>query len=114
MADNGQPVLQGADNGFPTSRTAVFTTNNNEVGILADPNSSGHGSLGVFGIGQDIGVRGEGTGGGAFGVAGFGGGSFGGVQGKGGRAGGGGGGSCAGRRAAPGGARRARAAGVSG
>ena len=59
MADNGQPVLQGADNGTPTRRTAVLTKH--ESGVLADPNTSGRGSLGVFGAGQDFGVRGEGA-----------------------------------------------------
>jgi hypothetical protein len=72
QADTGNPVLQGIDNGYPTHRTAVFTPNNTEVGILADPNSSGKGSLGVYGIGQDTGVLGEGSGSGT-GVQGFGG-----------------------------------------
>jgi hypothetical protein len=73
LADNGNPVLQGTDNVFPTKRTAVFTPNNSEVGILADPNQSGKGSLGVYGIGQDIGVLGEGAPGGTAGVTGRGG-----------------------------------------
>jgi hypothetical protein len=59
QANTGNPVLQGIDNGYPTHRTGVFTPNNAEVGILADPNSSGKGSLGVYGIGQAIGVLGE-------------------------------------------------------
>jgi hypothetical protein len=62
QANNGNPVLQGTDNVFPTRRTAVFTPDNTEVGILADPNSSGKGSLGVYGIGRDAGVLGQGTG----------------------------------------------------
>jgi hypothetical protein len=62
QANNKNPVLQGFDNGYPTRRTAVFTPNNTEVGILADPNTSGKGSLGVYGIGQDTGVLGEGHG----------------------------------------------------
>jgi hypothetical protein len=61
QANNGNPVLQGTDNTFPTRRTAVFTPNNAEVGILADPNSSGKGSLGVYGIGGDAGVLGQGA-----------------------------------------------------
>jgi hypothetical protein len=72
QANNGNPVLQGTDNGYPTKRTAVFTPNNNEVGILADPSQSGKGSLGVYGIGQDAGVRGDGGSGAGFGVIGAG------------------------------------------
>jgi hypothetical protein len=56
---NGNPVLQGTDNCFMTHRTAVLTSGSHEVGI-ADPNTSGKGTLGVYGIGQNSGVLGEG------------------------------------------------------
>lgn len=103
QAAQGAPVLEGQDNTGATARTSIFTVGNNEWATLADPNSSGLGSLGVYGHGQDIGVFGEaagilgtgvaghgsgagagagvvGTGGGnnATGVVGFGGGSNGG------------------------------------
>ncbi len=61
-AANGSPVVQGEDNTGTTRRTAVFTTGNNEWGTLADPNTSGKGSLGVYGHGQDYGVYGDTTG----------------------------------------------------
>jgi hypothetical protein len=61
-AAQGSAVLEGQDNTGATSRTAVFTTMNNEIGILADPGTSGKGSLGVLGIAQDVGVQGEGVG----------------------------------------------------
>lgn len=61
-AGNGDPVLQGADNGFPTTRTAVFTLNKTEFAMLADPDTSGKGSLGVYGHGNDIGVLGDASG----------------------------------------------------
>lgn len=57
LADDGQPVLQGTDNGTPTKRTAVITAN--EIGVLADPGTTTNGSLGVYGKGQDVGVLGE-------------------------------------------------------
>src|SRR5215472_4363779 len=57
LADNGQAVLQGTDNGTPTARTAVLTAN--EIGALADPNTGGKGSLGVYGKGQNFGALGE-------------------------------------------------------
>lgn len=70
LANNGQAVLQGTDNGTPTARTAVHTAN--EVGALADPDS-GKGSLGVYGKGQSFGVLGEAaTGSGGTGVQGTG------------------------------------------
>jgi len=72
-AAQGSAVLEGRDNTGATSRTAVFTTMNNEIGILADPGTSGKGSLGVLGIAQDVGVRGEGVGtfgAGVFGIGG--------------------------------------------
>src|SRR5579859_1253592 len=59
QAAQGQAVIEGADNTGATSRTAVFTAGNFEWGFLADPNSSGKGSLGVYGHGQDIGVLGD-------------------------------------------------------
>lgn len=58
-AAQGQPVIEGADNTGATGRTGVFTAGNKEWGILADPNASKQGSLGVYGFGQDVGVRGE-------------------------------------------------------
>lgn len=60
MANDGNPVLQGTDNGTPTKRTAVLTAN--ETGVLADPNTTGKGSLGVYGRGENFGVLGESTG----------------------------------------------------
>lgn len=54
LANNGQAVLQGTNNGTATARTAVLTAN--EIGALADPNTGGKGSLGVYGHGQDFGV----------------------------------------------------------
>ncbi len=42
----------------------MFTTGNTEFGILADPNTSGKGSLGVYGLGQNMGVLAEDTAGG--------------------------------------------------
>ena len=73
QAAQGQAVLEGRDNTGAAARTAVFTSTNNEFGILADPNSSNHGSLGVYGGGQDAGVRGDGGNGSGTGVLGFGG-----------------------------------------
>jgi hypothetical protein len=63
-AAQGSNVIEGADNTGATHRTGVFTTGNAEVGILADPNNSGFGSLGVYRHAQDIGVRGDAVGGG--------------------------------------------------
>jgi hypothetical protein len=54
-------VLQGTDNGPAASRTKVFTTSNSEFASLADPNTSGKGSVGVYGHGKDVGVLGEAT-----------------------------------------------------
>jgi hypothetical protein len=77
QAAQGSPVLEGRDNTGATSRTGVFTTGNTEFGILADPNTSGKGSLGVYGHGGDAGVFGAGSG---FGIGVFGaGGASGGV-----------------------------------
>jgi hypothetical protein len=59
QAANLDPVLQGTDNGPATSRTMVFTTKNFEFASLADPNTSGKGSLGVYGHGLEVGVLGE-------------------------------------------------------
>ena len=53
-------VAQGVNNGPTSARTAVFTNGNKEVGALADPDTSGKGSLGVYGLGQDSGVLGIG------------------------------------------------------
>jgi hypothetical protein len=83
QAANGDPVLQGDDNGPATSRTMVFTASNTEFASLADPNTSGKGSLGVFGHGQDAGVLGEAAGTFASGVVGDGGGNGDGVHGNG-------------------------------
>ena len=62
QAANGGPVLQGTDNGPAASRTMVFTASNTEFASLADPNSSGKGSLGVYGHGQAAGMLGEAAG----------------------------------------------------
>ena len=62
QAANGAAVLQGTDNGPTTARTMVFTANSAESASLADPNTSGKGSLGVYGHGQNIGVLGDSTG----------------------------------------------------
>jgi hypothetical protein len=72
QASAGNPVLQSTDNGGNTKRTGVFTTGNNEWGVLADPNTSGKGSLGVYGHGQDFGVYADtaGTGTGVYGTGG--------------------------------------------
>src|SRR5215472_9394236 len=67
LADNGQAVLQGTDNGTPTARTAVHTAN--EIGALADPGTG----AGVYGKGRSFGVLGEAaTGSGGTGVQGTG------------------------------------------
>ncbi len=58
-AADGSAVIEGLDNTAATRRTGVFTTGNSEWGILADPNTSGKGSLGVYGHGQSFGVYGE-------------------------------------------------------
>ena len=88
QATQGSAVIEGQDNTGATSRTGVFTTSNTEYGILADPDTSGKGSLGVYGLGQNMGVRGEaGSSSNGDGVQGFGGGSGNGVFGKGGRSG---------------------------
>lgn len=63
QAAQGQPVIEGSDNTGATSRTGVFTPGNKEWATLADPNTSGRGSLGVYGYGQDIGVLGDTQGG---------------------------------------------------
>jgi hypothetical protein len=85
QAANGDPVLQGTDNGPATGRTRVFTTSSSEFASLADPNTSGKGSLGVYGHGQDVGVLGDSAAGAGTGVQGTGGPSFGtGVLGNGG------------------------------
>jgi hypothetical protein len=86
QATQGAAVLEGQDNTGATSRTGVFTTGNTEFGILADPNTSGKGSLGVYGHGKDVGVLGNAaTAGNGTGVHGFGSGSGSGVAGHGGR-----------------------------
>lgn len=59
QAVQGSPVIEGQDNTGATARTGVFTPGNNEFGILADPDTSGHGSLGVFGFGATAGVLGQ-------------------------------------------------------
>jgi len=59
QAAQGAAVIEGSDNTGATSRTGVFTTGGKEFGILADPNSSGKGSLGIYGFGGSAGVRGE-------------------------------------------------------
>jgi hypothetical protein len=69
----GDPVLQGTGNGPATSRTRVFTASNAEFASLAGPNTSGKGSLGVYGHGQAAGVLGEAAGTFGIGVSGTGG-----------------------------------------
>ena len=59
QATQGSPVLEGQDNVGATSRTGIFTTGKSEFAILADPNTSGKGSLGVYGHGQNVGVLGD-------------------------------------------------------
>jgi hypothetical protein len=83
-AVGGQPVLQGADNTGNTRRTSVFTTGNKEWASLADPNTSGKGSLGIYAHGQDRGVFADAGGSNGFGVVAFGNGTGGGVTGGGG------------------------------
>jgi hypothetical protein len=91
QAANGDPVLQGTDNGPTTSRTMVFTAKNEQFASLCDLGSHGKGSVGVFGHGFNAGVYGESDGigvqGASFnnmGVSGVGGGANGiGVAGKG-------------------------------
>src|SRR5215472_4453220 len=46
QAANGDPVLQGTDNGPTTSRTMVFTANNEQFASLCDLGSHGKGSVG--------------------------------------------------------------------
>jgi hypothetical protein len=87
QADQGSAVLEGADNTGATQRTAVFTTGNTEWATLADPNTSGKGSLGVSGHGQDFGVYAD-TSGNGTGVAGLGAGTGAGLSGTGGPDGG--------------------------
>lgn len=53
--------MEGQDNTGATSRTGIFTTGKSEFAILADPNTSGKGSLGVYGHGHDVGVLGDST-----------------------------------------------------
>jgi len=84
QATQGSPVMEGQDNTGAASRTGVFTTGNTEFGILADPNTSNKGSIGVYGHGLDIGVLGEAAGLGGNGVIGVGGGGGTGVIGRGG------------------------------
>jgi hypothetical protein len=55
-AGPGQPVVQSGDNTGNNRRTAVYTTGNNEWASLADPHTSGVGSVGVYAHGQDCGV----------------------------------------------------------
>jgi hypothetical protein len=70
QAANGDPVLQGADNGPTTSRTMVFTANSREFASLCDQGSHGKGSVGVFGHGFDAEVYGESAGAGVQGEGG--------------------------------------------
>jgi hypothetical protein len=69
QAANGDPVLQGADNGPTTSRTMVFTAHDTEFASICDVNSHGKGSVGVLGHGTTAGVYGEGDVSGVQGVA---------------------------------------------
>jgi hypothetical protein len=59
QAANGDPVVQGADNGPTTSRTMVFTASNEQFASLCDFGSHGKGSVGVFGHGFNAGLYGE-------------------------------------------------------
>ena len=54
-AASNPPVLLGTDNTGATTRTGIFTTNNNEWAQLADPGNAGKGSLGVYAHGQTYG-----------------------------------------------------------
>jgi hypothetical protein len=56
---DGDPVLQGDNNGPTTSGTKVFTTNDAEVAVLASPGGIGAGSVGVYGQGKVVGVQGS-------------------------------------------------------
>ena len=89
-AASNPPVLLGTDNTGATTRTGIFTTNNNEWAQLADPGNAGKGSLGVYAHGQTYGVYADtgGTGGNGNGVAAFGSGLGYGVTGSGGPSGG--------------------------
>jgi hypothetical protein len=87
QADQASAVLEGTDNTGATRRTAVFTTDNTEWVALADPNTSGKGSLGVYGHGEDFGVFADSSGNGT-GVAGLGAGIGAGLSGTGGPDGG--------------------------
>lgn len=58
QAANGDPVLQGTDNGPTTARTMIFATNNAELASLADPSTH----IGVAGEGVVAGVQGTGLG----------------------------------------------------
>ena len=40
-------MLQGTDNGYPTSRTSVFTSGQKEWAQLGSPGDAGLGSLGI-------------------------------------------------------------------
>ncbi len=65
QAADGDPVLQGKDNGPTTARTLVTTANFAEFASLADHNTANNqGSVGVWGHGNDSGVVGESIGGG--------------------------------------------------
>ncbi len=59
QATQGQPVIEGTDNTGATARTGIFTAGNKEWAQLADPGNAGLGSQGVYGAGQNTGVRGE-------------------------------------------------------
>ena len=73
QAADGQPVLQGTDNGPASARTLIMTTGFAEFASLADSSASnGKGSVGVWGHGADNGVMGESVSGGT-GVLGLGG-----------------------------------------
>jgi hypothetical protein len=73
QAADGDPVLQGIDNGPATARTLVMTAGFAEFASLADSSTSnGKGSVGVWGHGKNYGVMGEGFNGG-HGVLGLGG-----------------------------------------
>ena len=88
QAATASPVLLGTDNGYPTTRTSVFTSGQKEWAQLADPGNAGLGSLGIYAHGQTYGVYADTGSNGGIGVNGIGNGTGSGVIGTGGSSGG--------------------------